>query len=68
MWIAGGQNFAFKTGRHLKYTHPANDGGPTSAKGWQAVSRVHVAIAQKFGININTFGNMDPGTGPLPML
>lgn len=67
-WMAGGQNFAFKTGRYLTYPHPSNDGSTTLAKMWQSHNRLMVSIARAFGANINTFGTMDPGTGPLAQL
>jgi Protein of unknown function (DUF1552) len=60
-WMAGGGNFAFKTGRTLQYTTPA-------LKKWVPHNRMLVSIAQKFGLAIDKFGTLDPGVGPLPML
>ena len=61
LWLAGGSNFAFKTGRALRYTTPA-------LKKWQQHNRLLVSIAQKFGLNVDKFGTLDPGSGPLAML
>jgi len=66
-WLAGGKNFAFPTGRYLKYAHPADDSKDNVAA-WQANSRLFVSILQKFGIQQDKFGNMDPGSGTLAML
>jgi hypothetical protein len=60
-WMAGGNNFAFKTGRALQYTTPA-------LKKWVPHNRMLVSIAQKFGLPIDKFGTLDPASGPLPML
>jgi hypothetical protein len=66
-WMAGGNNFAFRTGRHLVYSNPGTT-GTKNAKLWQASNRLFVSIGRAFGLDINTFGSMDPATGPLPML
>jgi hypothetical protein len=60
-WMAGGGNFAFKTGRELQYTTPA-------LKKWVPHNRLLVSIAQKFGLPLDKFGTLDPGAGPLAML
>jgi hypothetical protein len=65
LWMAGGGNFAFKTGRRLVFTHPKDNFSMATVKGWTPVSRLHVSIARAFGAQIDTFGNMDPGSGPL---
>jgi hypothetical protein len=67
-WLAGGKNFAFQTGRYLKYSNPGDDGSTEKAAAYQANSRLFVSVLQKFGIDRDTFGNMDPGSGALPML
>jgi hypothetical protein len=64
-WLAGGGNFAFQTGRYLKYPHPANPGHDDQ---WQPGSRLLVSICRAFGIDVDTFGNMDPGSGALAQL
>ncbi|MCG5051809.1 MAG: DUF1552 domain-containing protein [Myxococcales bacterium] len=67
MFMVGGGNFAFKTGRHLVVNTgwKANDKNGSNDKTIPSHHRVLVAIAQKFGVDGNTFGNLDPGTGPL---
>lgn len=67
-WLAGGQNFAFPTGRYLKLAHPSSSDNTTQAADWPSQSRLFVSILQKFGVEQSTFGNMDPGSGPLAML
>jgi hypothetical protein len=68
-WLAGGGNFAFKTGRYLKFDHPTRgDRNVSDAKMWQAHNRLLVSVARAFGLGVDTFGNLDPGTGPLPQL
>jgi Protein of unknown function (DUF1552) len=67
-WLAGGKNIAFPTGRYLKFNHPSDNGSEAKAAGWQSNSRLFVSILQKFGIEQDKFGNMDPGSGTLPML
>ncbi len=67
-WLAGGKNFAFPTGRYLKYSHPADDSSEAKAAQWAVNSRLFVSVLQKFGIEQDKFGNMDPGTGRLPLL
>jgi hypothetical protein len=67
-WLAGGKNFAFPTGRYLKLAHPEDSGSEEEAAAWQTNSRLFVSILQKFGVEQDSFGNMDPGSGALPML
>ncbi len=66
-FMAGGGNWAFQTGRHLQLPHP--DG--TSREEfelWQTNHRLYCSILQRAGLNIDTYGNMDNGSGTLPML
>jgi hypothetical protein len=65
LWMAGGSNFAFKTGRYLKLTHPARPDNMATDKQWPATQRVLTSVGRAFGMDINKFGNMDPATGPL---
>jgi hypothetical protein len=68
-WLAGGGNFAFKTGRLLTFDHPTHtDRNPPDAKLWTPHNRLLVSICRAFGLDVSTFGNMDPGTGPLAQL
>lgn len=60
-FLAGGANFAWKTGRALPLI-------PAGTKKWIPHNRLLVSIAQKFGLQVNTFGTHDPGTGTLTML
>lgn len=59
--LAGGSNFAFKTGRHIKLANP-NDKVKTSQ------NRLLVSVSRAFGRNIDKFGDGDLGSGPLPGL
>lgn len=66
-FMAGGSKWAFPTGRHLRLAHPdgtGRDDGP----GWQSNSRLWVSIMQRYGMDVDTFGNMDIGHGTLPGL
>lgn len=67
MFIAGGSNFAFKTGRHLMVSGAwkSTDKNGSNDKSIPTHHRVLVAVAQKFGVTGNNFGNLDPGNGPL---
>jgi len=65
LWMAGGSNFAFKTGRYLKLSHPAKPDSMATDKQWPATQRVLTSVGRAFGMDINKFGNMDPATGPL---
>jgi hypothetical protein len=66
-FLAGGSNFAFKTGRALKYPMPTVHNRETT-KQQTPHNRMLVSIGNAFGMNLTSFGTMDPGTGPLPML
>lgn len=75
MFMAGGGNFAYKTGRYLKFPGTpargidANDGdGETQMNKWVHHHRLLVSICQAFGVNVDKFGNADVGSGPLPLL
>ena len=66
IWMAGGSNFAFKTGRSVRLNYPKTrpaEGawGPS----WTYHNALLLAVAQSFGLNINAFGTMDQGKGPL---
>jgi hypothetical protein len=63
-FLAGGSNFAFKTGRHIVYGNP----NTTDVTKWVAHTRLLVSIARKFGVELDQFGGWDNGTGPLAML
>ena len=56
--LAGGGNFAFKTGRHVKLASP-NDPKKTSQH------RLLTSISQAFGRQVDKVGNFDPASGPL---
>jgi hypothetical protein len=66
-FLAGGSNFAFKTGRALKFAMPKL-GNMEDSKRWVVHNRLLTSVANAFAMNVNSFGTMDPGTGPLPML
>lgn len=69
MWIAGGRNFAFKTGQTVKLPMPAvlpqslND-----VAAWVPHQRLLTSVCQAFGMNVDKFGDNDPGHGPLTHL
>lgn len=67
MFVAGGGNFAFKPGRHLMVSSAwkATERNGSNDKTIPSHHRVLVSVAQKFGVNTQTFGNLDPGSGPL---
>lgn len=67
-WLAGGGNFAFKTGRYLTYAHPQKGDDDKTAKMWTAHNRLLVSVCRAFGVNVDSFGTMDPGSGPLAQL
>lgn len=56
-WMAGGGNFAFKTGRHVQVA-------PAPGK-YTPNHRLFVSICNAFGMNVSKFGNLDNGSGPL---
>lgn len=59
--LAGGSNFAFQTGRHIKMAAP-ND------KMKSTQHRLFVSISRKFGMNVDKVGDYDPSSGPLQEL
>lgn len=66
-FMAGGGNWAFTPGRHLVYPYPPG----TSMEDVEASvshSRLFVSILQRAGVDVDTFGNLDMGSGTLPML
>lgn len=67
LWMAGGGAFAFKTGQAIKL--PASKSGSQAdlAKG-VVHQRLLTSIAQAFGMNVDSFGDNDPGKGPLTQL
>jgi len=77
MWIAGGGNFAFETGRQMML--PAMPPGtPATAsnkwgydyKGGKYLyhNALLVSVAQAFGMPINSYGSHDQGVGGVPGL
>lgn len=70
LWIAGGGGFAFKTGQVLKLVSPTKmPGSPQEiAAQWVPHQRLLTAIAQAFGMNIESFGDNDPGKGGIAAL
>lgn len=63
-FMAGGSNWAFPTGRYLQLPHP--DGVDNAQfEEWPSHSRLFVSILQRAGVDVDTFGNMDPGSGTL---
>lgn len=64
IWLAGGSNFAFKTGRTIKLATPAR---PANAQ-WRYHNTLLVSVARAFGLDINTFGTWDQGKGPMAEL
>ncbi len=66
-FMAGGSNWAFPTGRHLQLDHP-NSVSHADFELWPSHSRLYTSILQRAGLDADTFGNMDPGSGTLPGL
>jgi hypothetical protein len=65
-WLAGGGNFAFKTGRYLVYDHPDRPGPPDkTGRKWPLHNALLVSIGRAFGLDMNAFGTHDDGSGPL---
>jgi hypothetical protein len=68
-WMfAGGGNFAFPTGRYIRYNQPddMNEANPAM---WEVHHhRVLVSIGQAFGLDIQSYGDLDQGAGPAPLL
>lgn len=70
MWMAGGGNFAFKTGQIIK-AQSANQHGPIRqplVRRWVVHQRLLTSVCQAFGMPDQKFGDIDPGSGPLPQL
>lgn len=69
LFLAGGRNFAFKTGRYLQLAKPnAVASFNPRAGAFVPHNRMLVSIGRAFGLDINTFGTLDNSTGGLPML
>jgi hypothetical protein len=69
LWLAGGGNFAFKTGQAIKLPSPSKaPGSPADVAKWTAHQRLLTSIGQAFGMPITKFGDNDPGSGPVPQL
>lgn len=69
LWMAGGGNFAFKTGQTIKLPSPARmPGSPADVAKWVVHQRLLTSIGQAFGMPITKFGDNDPGSGPLTQL
>ena len=68
LWLAGGGNFAFKTGRYLKLPTGPDPLSPAAVGKWLPHQRLLTSVVRAFGVNVDKFGSMDPGTGPLPGL
>lgn len=77
MWIAGGGNFAFRTGRQVMLPLMPPGTPATSANKWGydvkgAKYLYHnallVSVAQAFGMDINAYGSHDQGVGGVPGL
>ena len=66
-FLAGGSNWAFPTGRHLVFDHPEQANRDLNPL-WQSNSRLFVSMLQRWGVDVDTFGTMDVGSGTLPML
>lgn len=69
LWMAGGGNFAFKTGLAIKLPNPGRDpNSPADVSKWVVHQRLLTSIGQAFGMPIQKFGDNDPGSGPLTQL
>lgn len=69
MWMAGGGNFAFKTGQYIKLPTPATlPGNPAATAKFVVHQRLLTSICQAFGMGVESFGTLDPGKGPVPQL
>lgn len=69
LWMAGGGNFAFKTGQSIKLPTPATLPGSPAATGKFVVhQRLLTSICQAFGMGVESFGTLDPGKGPVAQL
>ena len=69
LWMAGGGNFAFKSGQAIKLPDPGREpGSPGDMAKWVVHQRLLTSIAQSFGMPNDSFGTVDPGKGPLAQL
>lgn len=68
LWLAGGGNFAFKTGQHIKLPLGPSPRSLFLTTRWTAHQRLLTSVAQAFGMNVDKFGASDIGSGPLPGL
>ena len=71
-FMAGGSNWAFPTGRHLRYDQPVssergNVDRDTGAR-WHSNSRLWTSVLQRYGLDVDRFGTADIGSGTLPEL
>lgn len=66
IWLAGGANFAFKTGRRVKIASPPVSVRPNGQ--FRYHNSLLVSAARAFGLDVNTFGTWDQGKGPLAEL
>jgi hypothetical protein len=66
-FMAGGSNWAFPTGRYLDIPHPDGVGQDEFAQ-WETNHRLYCSILQRAGLDYDTYGNMDNGSGTLPLL
>ena len=65
LWMAGGGNFAFKTGQAIKLGANKKSGCCEWSSDDVPHQRLLTSIAQAFGLPVETFGSNDPGRGPL---
>lgn len=66
-FMAGGGNWAFPTGRYLQIPHP--DGvSREEFEQWETNHRLYCSILQRAGLDYDTYGNMDNGSGTLALL
>jgi Protein of unknown function (DUF1552) len=68
MWIAGGSNFAFRTGRTVKLPYMVSDDFGRYGSQWTYHNALLVSVAKAMGLNINAFGTWDQGRGGVPGL
>lgn len=69
MWLAGGGNFAFKTGQVIKLPSPSKSPErKEDVAQWVVHHRLLTSICQAFGMPNETFGDLDPGRGPVTQL
>lgn len=68
MWIAGGSNFAFRTGRMLKLPYIVSDDFGRYGSQWTYHNALLVFVAKAMRLNINAYGTWDQGRGGVPGL